>query len=274
MTTPQAQSKLNDVYEFLISFKGMINPDNIRFSRWLRDAQALRKSNPAQGFLMEALVYRAQGKLDQAVDCAEKSYRLNELVACNDYATILSNAGQFKEAVDLALINLQKDNFNTYALTRLIIDATITLDKDSLYQGLSLFKDPNDKSRDLLSLGHSNLKNFDEKISTLEQANVTVDNLIAVSSIATRALNSYHLGDSRVGMDIQYNEVGIFLIINEEVSNIDIDDCFIIHDKYTDDLIDSELSFKDYKRIVYSFLPVGHDDLSESNIHQQQEILV
>ncbi|WP_218690457.1 M48 family metallopeptidase [Psychrobacter sp. BF1] len=274
MTAHQAQSKLNEVYDYLISFEGMINPDNIRFSRCLRDAQALRKSNPAEGFLMEALVYRLQGKLYQAVEYAEKSYRLDKIVARDNYAILLSEAGQFKEAIALALLNLQEDNFNTYALNRLIVDASITLDKDALSQGLSLFKDPNDKSKELLCLGYSSLKTIDEKISILEPASVTIDTLIQVSSIAARASNSYYLGNSQISMIIQHNEVGTFLIINQEIPNLDIDDCFIIHDKYTEDLINSDLSFKDYKRIVYNFLPAADDNLSNDDLLAQRGILV
>lgn len=274
MTTPQAQSKLNEVYEFLISFKGMINPNYIRFSLWLRDAQALRQTNPAEGFLMEALVYRAQGKLDKAVEYAKKSYQLDRSVACNDYATLLSEAGQFQEAIDLSLLNLREDNFNRYALNRLIVDSSIALDKEALAQGLSLFKDPNSKSEELLHSGYSKLKYFDEEISIIEQAKITTDNLIAISSIAARASNSHCLGNSQVDMAVQNNEVGIFLIIDEKIPNISIDDCFLIHDKYTDDLIDSELSFKDYKRIVYNFLPLEDEYISNDNIPKQQGISV
>ena len=274
MTTPQAQTKLNEVYDFMMSFEGMINPNNIRFSRWLRDAKALRKSNPALGFLMEALVYRAQGNLDQAVDYAEKAYRLERAVAGDDYATLLSNAGLFEEAVKLVLMNLQEDNFNNHAINRLIIDSSITIDKNALSQGLSLFKDPNHNYKDLLSPGYSNLDNFAEKMWALEQANITLDTFLAVSSIATRALNSCYLGNSEVNVDIQRNEVGTFFIIDHKVAKIDIDDCFMIHDKYTDDLIDSELSFKDYKRIVYNFLPLEDEGLSNDNIAKQQGISV
>lgn len=274
MTAHQAQSKLNEVYDYLISFEGMINPDNIRFSRWLRDAQALRNSNPAEGFLMEALVYRAQGKLDQAIDYAEKSYRIDKTLARDNYAILLSEAGQFKEAIALTLLNLQEDNFNTYALKRLIVDSSIALDKEALSQGLLLFKDPNNQSKDLLHLGHSKLEYFEKEIIDLEQAGITIDSLIEVSSIAAKASNSYYLGNSQVSMTIQHNEVGTFLIVNEEIPSIDIDTCFMIQDKYTDDLIDSDLSFKDYKRIVYNFSPLEDDDLSNDDIRNQQGILV
>lgn len=274
MTTPQAQSKLNEVYDFLISFEGMISPDNFRFSRWIKDAQALRKSNPAEGFLMEALVYRAQGKLDKAVEYAKKSYQLDKTVACNDYATLLSEAGRFQEAIDLSLLNLREDSFNRYALNRLIVDSSIALDKEALSQGLSLFKDPNNKFGELLHLGYSKLEYFDEEISIIEQAKITIDSLMAISSIAAKASNSYCLGNSQVSMAIQNNEVDIFLIIDEKIPNVSIDDCFTIHDKYIDDLLDSELSFKDYKRIVYNFLPLEDDDLSNDDVRKQQGILV
>ena len=274
MTTPQAQSKLNEVYEFLISFEGMINPNYIRFSRWLRDAQALRQSNPAEGFLMEALVYRAQGKLDKAVEYAKKSYQLDKTVARNDYATLLSEAGRFQEAIDLSLLNLREDNFNRYALNRLIVDSSIALDKEALSQGLSLFRDPNNKSGELLLSGYSKLEYFDEEISIIEQAKITIDSLMAISSIAAKASNSYCLGNSQVSMAIQSNEVGIFLIIDEKIPNVSIDDCFMIHDKYIDDLLDSELSFKDYNRIVYNFLPLEDDDLSDDDVLKQQGTLV
>ena len=274
MTTAQTQSKLNEVYDFLISFEGMINPDNIRFSRWLRDAQALRKSNPAEGFLMEALVYRAQGKLDQAVEYAEKSYRLDKTVARDDYATLLSNAGQFEEAIKLALLNLQENNFNTHALSRLIVDSSMTLNKDALSQSLSLFKDPNNKSVNLLQLGHGTLEIIDNRLSTLNQVKVLIDDFVCVSSIAIRALNTYYLGTSQFKTTIQHNEVGKFLLIDEEIPNINIDDCFVIHDKYTNDLIDSDLPFQDYKRIVYNFLPLEEDDLSNDEVRKQQGILV
>ncbi|WP_367109576.1 tetratricopeptide repeat protein [uncultured Psychrobacter sp.] len=274
MTVHQAQSKLNEVYDFLISFEGMINPDNIRFSRWLRDAQALRKSNPAEGFLMEALVYRAQGKLDKAVDYAKKSYQLDKSVARNDYATILSDAGQFKEAIDLSLLNLQEDNFDEPAFIRLIIDSSNTLNKEALLRGLSLFKNPNSKSRDLRHLGNNKLNRIDKQLSILEQMKITIDNFNAISSIAARALNGYYLGKSKIITTIQHNEVGTFLIIDEKIPNVSIDDCFMIHDKYIDDLIDSDLSFKDYNRIMYNFLPLEDDDLSSDDILRQQGILV
>ncbi len=274
MTVHQAQSKLNEVYDFLISFEGMINPNNIRFSRWIRDAQALRNSNPAEGFLMEALVYRAQGKLDQAVDYAEKSYRLDKSVACNDYATLLSNAGRFEEAIKLSLVNLQEDNFNVRALNRLIQDSSATLNKESLTLGLSLFKDSNNKYRALMHLGFNKLERFDKDLFMLNQTKVAISTFSAVSSLATRASNSYCIGDRQISIIIQRNEVGIFLIINQMLPNIDIDDCFLIHDKYTDDLIDSDLSFKDYKRIVYNFLPLEDDDLLNDDIRRQQGISV
>lgn len=274
MTTPQAQTKLNEVYDFLISFEGMINPDNIRFSRWLRDAQALRQSNPAEGFLMEALVYRAQGKLDKAVDYGKKSYQLNRTLACNAYANLLSEAGKFKEAIDLSLLNLQEDNFNRNALNRLIIDSSIILDKEALSQGLSLFKVTNDKSKDLLVLVNDRLNKIDEELFILEQIKVNLATFKAISSLAARASNSYCLGGSQISMTLQHNEVGTFLIIDEHMPNIDIDDCFVIHDKYTNDLIDSDLPFQDYKRIVYNFLPLEEDDLSNDEVRKQQGILV
>ncbi|MGO2339750.1 MAG: tetratricopeptide repeat protein [Psychrobacter sp.] len=274
MTVNQAQSKINEVYDFLISFEGMISPDNFRFSRWIKDAQALRKSSPAEGFLMEALVYRAQGKLDKAVNCAEKSYRLDKSVARDDYATLLSNTGRFEEALKLTLINLQEDNFNTHALTRLIVDSSITLDKEALSQGLSLFKDPNDKSKDLLLLAHEKLNKIDKELSILEQMKINIVTFTTISSIAARALNTYYLGDSQVSTTIQHNEVGTFLLLNQKIPNVSIDDCFMIYDKYTDDLIDSELSFKDYKRIVYNFLPLEDEDLSNDDLLSQQGILV
>lgn len=274
MTAHQTQSKINEVYDFLIAFEGMINPTSIRFSRWIRDAQALRKSNPAEGFLMEALVYRAQGKLNQAVDYAKKSYQLDKSVACNDYATLLSDTGYFEEATKLALLNLQEDNFNTYALNRLIIVSSITVDKNALSQGLSLFKDPNKKYKDLSDLGYSTLENLDVRISALEQAKVTLDTFVAVSSIATKALNTHYLGTTRIKNTIQHNEVGFFLIVNHKIASVDINDCFIIHDKYTNDLLDSDLSFKDYKRIVYNFLPLVDDDLLNDHIDEQQGFLV
>lgn len=274
MTAHQAQSKLNEVYDYLISFEGMINPNHFRFSRWLRDAKALRKSNPAEGFLMEALVYRAQGKLDQAVDCAQKSYQINKTVGCNDYATLLSNAGLFEEATKLALLNLQEDNFNAYALNRLITDSSMALNKKTLSQGLSLFKDPNNKSVNLLELGHATLEMIDNRLSTLNQVKVLVYDFVYVSSIAIRALNTYYIGASEFSTTIQHNEVGTFLIINQEIPNLDIDDCFIIHDKYTEDLINSDLSFKDYKRIVYNFLPAADDNLSNDDLLAQRGILV
>ena len=274
MTTPQAQSKLNEVYDFLLSFEGIIDPNNIKFSRWLRDAQALRKSNPAEGFLMEALVYRAQGKLDKAVDYAKKSYQLDKKLAGNDYATLLSDAGRFEEALKLALMNLQEDNFSTYALTRLMVDSSIVLDKEALFQGVSLFKDPDNIYRNLLPTSDNMLENIDKRLSMLKQTYITVDNFIAVTSIATRALKSHYLGDSDVVTSIQHNEVDTFLIANEKIPNVSIDDCFMIHDKYTDNLIDSELSFKDYKRIVYNFLPLEDDDLSNDDVLKLQGILV
>ena len=274
MAVYQAQSKLDEVYDFIMSFEGMINPDNIRFSRWIKDAQALRQSNPAKGFLMEALVYRAQGKLDQAVDCARKSYRWDKAVARNDYANLLAEAGQFKEAIDLSLLNLQEDNFNRNALNRLIIDSSIALDKEALSQGLSLFKAPNNKTKDLLPLVNDRLDRIDEELSILEQIKVNLATFTAISSLAARASNTYCLGGSQISITLQHNEVGTFLIVDEKLSNIDIDDCFTIHDKYTDDLIDSELSFKDYKRIVYNFLPLEDDDLPTDDVRRQQGILV
>lgn len=274
MTAHQAQSKLNEVYDFLMSFEGMINPDNIRFSRWLRDAQALRKSNPAEGFLMEALVYRLQGKLYQAVEYAEKSYRIDKMIACDNYATILSNAGRFEEAIELDLANLQKDNFNKYALHRLIVDSSITLNKNALSQGLALFKDPNDQSNELIALGNDYLEQFVQDEAILKQANVSIDVYRKVKSIAARAISTYYLGDSAISMNIQYNEVGTCVILTEKLKNVDMDDCFTIHDKYIDDLIDSDLSFKDYKRIVYNFLPLEDEDLTDSDIGSQQGILV
>lgn len=274
MTAPRPQSKLNEVYDFLMSFEGMINPNNISLSRWLRDAQALRKSNPAEGFLMEALVYRAQGKLNQAVDCVKKSYQINKTVACNDYTTLLSNAGLFEEAVRLSLTNLQEDNFNAYALNRLITDSFMALNKQALSQGLSLFKDSNNKSVNLLELGHATLEMIDNRLSTLNQVKVLVDDFVWVSSIAIRALNTYYIGASEFSTTVQHNEVGTFLIINQEIPNLDIEDCFVIHDKYTDDLINSDLSFKDYKRIVYNFLPAADDNLSHDDLLAQRGILV
>lgn len=274
MTAHQAQSKINEVYDFLISFEGMISPDNFRFSRWIKDAKALRNSNPAEGYLMEALVYRAQGKLDKAVDYAKKSYQLDKTIARDNYAMILSDAGQFKEAIDLSLLNLREDNFNRHALNRLIVDSSMALDKEALAQGLSLFKDPNGRFEEILHLGYSKLKYFDEEISMIEQATVAIDDFVTVSIIATRALNSYYLGNRKVTTTLQHNEAGIFLLIDEEIPNISIDDCFIIHDKYTDDLIDSELSFQDYKRIVYNFLPLENADSSNDDLLSQQGILV
>lgn len=125
-----------------------------------------------------------------------------------------------------------------------------------------------------MPLVNDRLDRIDEKLSILEQIKVNLATFTAISSLAARASNTYCLGGSQISITLQHNEVGTFLIVDEKLSNIDIDDCFTIHDKYTDNLIDSELSFKDYKRIVYNFLPLEDNDLPADDVRRQQGILV
>lgn len=259
MRAPQAQSKLSEILEFLQQCEGTINPDKLIFSRWIKDAQALRLVNPSEGYMMEAWVYRAQGKLDKALEYMKNAYRLDSSSSSANvnYASILLSNGKFYESQELCIKRIRFDRANTDIFNILVTNALYTFNRDNLIEAIGLFIPTNPEGEQMVQLAKKRLSDFDHMISTLEAANVSIETFERFSGIAHQVRTSRYIGETRTAVDCEINELGRFLVINEALVNASIEDCLSMNDDLIEAIIDDDYPFEEYKKIIFNFIPTA-----------------
>lgn len=257
MSNPQPKSKITEVESFMSSYHGMIEPNRIQFIRWLKDAQALRSTNPATGYMMEGLVYRTQGNLHKSLNCIENSYRLDWLPAGNNYAFILSAAGEFEKATEVCLRIIEAERTNTTFLEQLVSIFSYTLDTDSLKKGISLFLPTNPDAVKVLEKAKLELSSYEDMMYNLNASNITVETYRNFQRVLSKVRNSNYMGTSEISIDYENNEAGSFLVVEESLANASIDDCLRMNDELIDAIIDDDYSFEEYRKIIFNFRPVS-----------------
>lgn len=257
MSAPQAQSKISEIMEFLQQYEGIIIPNRLEFGRWIRDAQALRLSNPSEGFMMEAWVYRAQGKMNKALEYMKKAYRLDASVSSVNvnYASILLSNGKFHESEELCIKRIRSDRVNVDIFKILITNTLYTFNKDNLIEAIKLFIPTNPEGEEVLQLANKRLSDFDHMIATLEAADLSIETFERFNSIAQRVRTSRYMGESRTVIDCEINELGKFLLIDESLVNASVEDCLSMNDDLIEAILDDDYPFEEYKKIIFNFIP-------------------
>lgn len=257
MRAPQAQSKLSEVLEFLQQYEGTINPNKLIFGRWIKDAQALRLVDPSEGYMMEAWVYRAQGKLDKALEYMKNAYRLDSSsnsVNVN-YASLLLSSGDFNESEKLCIKRIRLDRTNTDIFKILITNTLHTFNQDVLFEAIELFIPTNPEAEKVIGQAKKRIFDFDHMQSTLESANLSIEVYKRFSSITQKVRNTRYIGESRTVINCEVNELGTFLLIDEALANASIEDCLSMYDDLVEEIINDDHYFEEYKKIIFNFIP-------------------
>lgn len=257
MSTPQKQSKFSEVVRFIQQYEGIINPNRIEFIRWIKDAKALRLSNSADGYMMESCIYRAQGKIEKALEYMKKAYRLDPFstsVIVN-YASLLSSNGKFDESEELCMRHISTHRTNIAIFEILLTNTTYTFNKQYLTDAINLFMSTSLEGDQLITQARKKLLNFESMLETLELANVSVETYKRFNALAQKVRSSYYLGESRTSIDYEINELGTFLLIEESLANVSVEDCLHMNDDLIEAIIDDDYSFEEYKKIIFNFIP-------------------
>lgn len=249
------QTRVIEVQNFLSLHHTIIDPNKIELIRWLRDARALRASDPVAGYMMEGLVYRAQGKLCISLKCVESSYRLDWIAAGNNYAFLLGANGYFENAIEVCLRIIKAERTQTVFLEQLMSHVAHTLDKASLEEAIGLFVPTNIQATNMVEEAKSQLSSFDDMLSNLAAADISKETYINFQRIVSRVRNSNYMGTSEVETNCEENELGVFLVVEEFLSNSSIDDCLRMNDELIDAIIDDDYPFEEYKKIIFNFRP-------------------
>lgn len=268
----QPQTKSIEVQSFMNSYLGLLSPNNFRLKLWLRDAEALRKSNPVDSYMIEGWVSRAQGNLNDAVKKVANASKLDDSVLGN-LATMYSSAGRFDEAEELCLSILQKDNYDWYAFHQMLVNTSVTLNQTRLKKAMNLFKPVDEKAQALLNIGKIYLEDIVKAHEVLEKVGITIGTYRSIMEMATVVKNNKYLGDSKLKLGMQVNEVGKILIIDETLFNVTVDDCINLNEQYFDSILSLECPFDELKKVVYNFRPGEEKEDLESEASSYKEFV-
>lgn len=261
----QPQSIAGEVEDYMNTYAGMLKPNDIKLKRWLKGAESLRSTDPVESYLIESWVYRAQGKLNASLESAKRAYRLNGNTISN-LATINIALGNFDEAENLCLEALKKDKTNAVAMHQLINNVTSTLNKERLQEALDIFEPINNRHDKLIALGEMTVGDLDVPLGFLNELEISIATYKNILKIGSTIKSKNYLGSSKLGLEIQRNEVGNFLIIIEKLYNLDIDDCLNLNEELFDSIVDAERPFNQFMNIVYSFKPLTTEEINNSKI--------
>lgn len=261
MSVNQPQTKLDQVVSFLNSCKGVIKINSFQLASWLRDAKALQKNNPVEGYMMESLVYRAQGKIDLAVQYSEKAYRLDKSTAGSNYLALVKEAGYLDEADKLAieLLNLYRTDTSIFEL--LIMNSPYTLNTNLLKEGIRLFQPTNKKAQEMVKRAEDYLDAFDTSLEMLKLAEVSIETFKKVMEISTRIKSTQHIGINYFRIKYQNNEAGKFLIVTQRLENTSVEDCIRMNDEFIDAVIDNNYPFQELRKVIFNFAPSDEKSL-------------
>lgn len=257
MSAPQKQSKFSEVVRFIQQYEGIINPNRIEFIRWIKDAEALRLSNSTNGYMMEACIYRAQGKTEKALEYMKKAYRLDPFstsVIVN-YASLLNSNGKFDESEELCMKHISAHRTSTAMFKILLTNTKYTFNKQHLTDAINLFISTSLEGDQVIEEARKGLLDFESMLETLESANVSIKTYKRFNTLAQQVRSSYYLGESRTSVDYEINELGTFLLIEESLSNVSIEDCLHMNDDLIEAIIDDDYPFEEYKKIIFNFIP-------------------
>ncbi len=255
MSASRPQSKLSEVSDFMNQHQGIIDPNRLELRRWLNDARALRQSEPAAGYMMEGLVYRAQGNIVKGTEYLKKSYRIDPLLAGKNYVSLLTVNGNFDEAESVALKLIQNSRTDVGLLRCILVSLPHTLNKNNLIQAIDVFKPTNPYAKEILNLANFMLDDIKKTLSSLELSNVTVETYRNYWMLASKIRNANYMGGSHITITHQVNELGDFLIIEDSLLNVSIDDCMRMNDELIEAIIDDDYPFDEYRKIVFNFSP-------------------
>lgn len=257
MSAPQIQSKLSEVVYFIQQHEGIINPNRIEFIRWIKDAEALRLVNSSDGYMMEACVYRAQGKIAKALEYMKKAYRLDSfsISVIVNYASFLNSNGKFDESEELCMKHISAHRASIDMFKILLINTTYTFNKQHLTDAINLFMPTGLEGEQVIEQARKGLLDFENMLETLDSANVSVETYKRFNALSQQVRNSYYMGESNTSIDYQVNELGTFLLIEEALANLSVEDCMQMNDDLIDAIIDDDYPFEEYKKIIFNFIP-------------------
>ena len=271
MSASRPQSKISEVSDYMNQHQGMIDPSRLELRRWLNDAYALRKSEPALGYMMEGLIYRTQGKIAKGLEYLKKAYRIDPLLASKNYLSLLATNGEYDEAESIALDFIQKDRANSGLLQCMLFSIPHTLNNDNLSQAIKLFKPTNINAEKILESSKSLLVDMEEVMHNLGASNVSIDTYRRYWKLASIVRNTNYMGSSNVSITHQVNELGAFLIIEDSLLNVSMEDCMRMNDELIEAVINDDYPFEEYRKIIFNFSP-AKDNLENTSIDKVFEV--
>lgn len=258
MSTPKP--KTAEAYEFLSNYNGLSNPDNMRFRRWLQDADQLIKIEPDLGYMLKSFAYVLMGKSSEALYAMNNAKGLGAVGASKNLMNIHHAMGNFEESTKIALDNIAYNPQSVEYMQTILRDSLRVLDKDIIEKGLNLYK--GDHQDLLLNQSSSVLNQIDLQIELLEQLNIPKEVFVKIARKIHLFLSKNYVGNSVLTIEDEYTEIGANLRLNVFLKNVDESECIELNNSFLESLIsDESFSFDDYKDILVNFIPVEYAEV-------------
>ncbi len=246
----QAKPKTLEAFEYLKTYSGLTDSNNLTYRRWLNDGQNLVKKSPADGYLLQGFAYHLLGDISLAITSMQKARRLNDYFGKINYATLVFRSGDYQQSIQVCLDLLAQNKEDQYVRSLLLECADFALDADLVKKLLQ-----SDKGNEVLQ---SLALSIDKEIQVLSDIGIDKMAYIAVKQAVFELLSNYYVGDCVIKPCVIDNEMGKQVQLSVYLDNVGIDDCLRLDNALLDKLIDDELPFDQYKNVVVHFIPAKY----------------
>lgn len=252
----QPKSKTQEAYEFLQSYQGLTDPDNLQFHRWLRDGKNLVQTSAADGYILQGFAYNLLGNAILSLDSMKKAKLLNNYFGKVNYAGLLNRLGRHEESISICFELLQQDPMDSHVFSMALTNADLALDADMAKKAFLLYEG------DDVDL-HPFLTSLDKKAEILQDVDIDKETFINIKRRLFSFLSHHYCGDYSTRPFIVENEIGKRLDLNVYLNNVDVHQCVELTDMFMDELIDDDtLHFDDYKNIIVHFIPAKYHQVA------------
>lgn len=249
-----AKSKTQEVYEFLKEYQGLTNPNSLKFLAWLKDGEALLKTDPADGYILQGFAYGLLGNPLLAIESMKKAMLLNNYFGKINYAMRLSYFGNFQESYEICLELLKQNPLDKQAFDVALDNAGNLINHDLLEKVAKLFKG------DIKGVS-SVLSYIQDKQLLLTDLNISKDIFLKIQKVLFQFLSYHYYGDYTAIPIIRQTELGKHLELNIYLNHLEIEKCLEMNELFLEKLINNnELHYDEYKNIIVQFMPAEYSD--------------
>lgn len=247
----QPKTKTQEAYEFLQSYQGLINPDNIEFYRWLnQDVPSLLNTNPQSAYVLKSFAHILMGDPAQGLYAMQNAKQLGERHATQNIMNILHSMGRFDESGQFAKEILQQNPHDSESVSLLLSHALLHLSINEVHEVMQCYQGNNPQ---IMQKSQMHIQEINKRIDMLNELSISKNTVIDILKYIYVFLSDKYVGDNYLSFDYGYTEIGGYLEINVCLNNLSVDDCLSLQDAFLDMLIDSELDYRDYKNILVGF---------------------